>query len=144
MPEAVAYAILYPAFAMFALTALVLLRLARLRVGAVGSGEVDVRFYRSYQQGEEPEHIRVVTRHFINLFEVPVLFYVVLILAYVTKQQGAWLVGCAWAYVAARAAHSLVHLGGNDVLLRFRLYFLSNAILAILWGSLLVRLLKGG
>ena len=132
--------ILYPAFAMFALVAVVLTRLAFLRFTGVSRGEVDARFYRTYQDGEEPEHIRVVTRHFINQFEVPLLFYVVVILIYVTHQVSAWMVGCAWAYVAARYAHSFVHLTSNDVLLRFRIWITSGLILAVTWVSLFIRL----
>jgi len=134
-------AILYPAFAMFALVAFVLVRLAKLRFGAVSSGVVDVRFYRTYQGGEEPEHVRVVTRHFINLFEVPLLFYVIAIMTYVTHQSSTWMVACAWAYVAVRYVHSYVHLTSNNVLLRFRLYLGSGVVLAVLWISLLVQLL---
>lgn len=143
MPQSSASLILYPVFAMFALTAAVLVRMARLRVGAVTSGEMDVRFYRTYQDGEEPEHIRVVTRHFLNLFEAPVLFYVGVILAFVTHHTGAWMVGWAWAYVAARYAHSYVHLTSNNVALRFRLYIGSWLVLTVLWTSLLLGLVSG-
>jgi hypothetical protein len=133
--------ILYPSFAMFALVAFVFVRLGRLRFGAVGKGEVDVRFYKTYQEGEEPEHVRVVTRHFINLFEVPMLFHVVVLMTYATHHVSAWMVGCAWAYVAARYVHTFVHLGTNDILMRFRMYLGSNLVLAIMWVSLLGALL---
>jgi len=136
--------ILYPLFAMFFLTAAVLARLAQLRVSGIGKGDVDMGFYRTYDRGEEPEAIRVVTRHFINLFEVPVLFYVVVILIYVTHQVSYWLIGCAWAYVAARYFHSYVHLTSNDVLLRFRVYFGSGLVLLVMWTTLLVQLVRAG
>jgi len=132
--------ILYPVFAMFFLVAAVLARMATLRVRAVGSGEVPVKYYRAYQGGEEPERMRVVTRHFINLFEVPVLFYVVVILTYITQSVSTWMIGCAWAYVAARYVHSYVHLTSNDVLMRFRVFVGSGIILLVMWVSLLVRL----
>jgi hypothetical protein len=135
-------AILYPLFAMFALTATVLGRLAVLRVGAIGRREVPMSYYTTYQDGEEPAPIRVVTRNFLNLFEMPLLFYVVVILTYVTGQASAWLVGCAWAYVALRCAHSAVHLGSNRVPLRFRIYFASNFALLAMWATLLVQLLR--
>jgi hypothetical protein len=133
--------ILYPVFAMFFLVAAVLARMAKLRVGAVGSGEVNVKYYRAYQGGEEPEHMRVVTRHFINLFEVPVLFYVVVILTYITQQVSYWMIGCAWAYVAARYVHSYIHLTSNDVLTRFRVFVGSGLVLLVMWVSLLVKLI---
>jgi hypothetical protein len=136
------HAILYPLFAMFFLTSLVLGRLAMLRVGAISRREMDMAYYTTYQAGEEPEHIRVVTRNFLNLFEMPLLFYVGVILVYVTQQSSAWLVGCAWAYVALRCAHSAVHLTSNRVPLRFRIYFASNFALLAIWVTLLVRLVR--
>jgi hypothetical protein len=142
MSEVAPNLILYPVFAMFFLVAGVLARMARLRFGAVGSGEVPVKYYRAYQGADEPEHLRVITRHFINLFEVPVLFYVVVILTYITGQVSYWMVGCAWAYVAARYVHSYVHLTSNNVLTRFRVFIASGLILLVLWVSLLVKLVS--
>jgi len=134
--------ILYPVFAMFYLVAFVLFRMGRMRFTAVARGEMDGRFYRTYDEGQEPPHMRVVTRHFINLFEMPVLFYVGTILAYVTGQVTHWLVGCAWAYVALRYLHSWIHLGSNDVLTRFRVYGASGIVLLVMWTSLLVQLVR--
>jgi hypothetical protein len=132
--------ILYPVFAMFFLVVAVLARMAQLRVGAVGSGEMNPKYYRVYQGGEEPEHLRVITRHFINLFEVPVLFYVAVILTYITHQVSYWMIGCAWTYVATRYVHSYVHLTANDVLVRFRVFIASGLVLLVMWVSLLARL----
>ena len=132
--------ILYPAFAMFALLVGVLIRMQVVRFGAVGRGEMDGRYYRIYQGGAEPKHMAVVTRHFSNLLEMPTLFYVGVILVYVTRQVDFWMVGCAWAYVLVRYAHSFVHLTSNNVLTRFRLYLGSCIVLAVMWISLLWRL----
>ncbi len=137
-------AILYPLFAMVLLTAAVLGRLAMLRVGAVRRREIALDYYTTFQHAEEPPQIRVVTRNFLNLFEVPVLFYVVAVLIYVTHQVSPLLVGCAWAYVALRCVHSYVHLTSNPVNLRFGIYFASNLVLLAMWGTLLVRLVRAG
>jgi len=144
MTDPSANQILYPLFAMFVLVAMVFVRLGRLRFGAVRSGQMSPGFYKTYDDGQEPENIRVVTRHFINLFEVPVLFHVVVILAYVTHHASWPMVALAWAYVAIRYAHSYVHLTSNDVLLRFRCYFLSNLVLASMWAGLFGLLLLNG
>ena len=144
MPDLSPNQILYPVFAMFALVMGVFARMAVLRFGAVNRGEMDGRYYRAYQGGEEPVAMALVTRHFINLFEMPTLFYVVVILAYVTHQVDLWMVGGAWAYVLVRYAHSFVHLTSNDVLTRFRLYLGSCAVLAVIWLSLLWRLVAAG
>ena len=88
--------ILYPVFAMVLLVAIVLLRMRKMRFAAVRRGEVSVKYYRAFQDGEEPEPLRVVSRHFVNLFEMPVLFYVGVIFIHITHQASYWLIGCAW------------------------------------------------
>jgi hypothetical protein len=136
--------ILYPVFAMFLLVAIVFLRMRSARFAAVRRNEVSVKFYRAFSGEEEPEAARVVARHFINLFEVPVLFYVTAIMIYVTHQVNYWLVALAWLYVALRYAHSYVHLTSNDVIVRFSFYLASGIVLAVMWTMLLIQLLRAG
>jgi hypothetical protein len=75
---------------------------------------------------------------------MPVLFYVAAILTYVTDQVTYRMAACAWAYVAVRYLHSWVPLGSNDVLTRFRIYGASALVLAVMWTTLLVQLLRAG
>jgi hypothetical protein len=142
MSEPASKLILYPVFAMFLLVAIVLLRLRAMRFAAVRNREVSVRYYKAFQGDDEPEALRVVARHFANLFEVPVLFYVGVVMAYVTHQVSWFLIGCAWTYVVLRWAHTFVHLGRNDVIVRFSLYFASGAVLVVMWSTLLVQLVR--
>lgn len=125
--------ILLPVFVMFLLTVFCAFRLGYLRYTAVSRGEVDLQFFRAYRDHEEPEKLRVHSRHLVNLFETPVLFYVIAIVALVTGQGGLLPVVLAWLYVALRCAHSWVHLTSNKVLLRFRLFALSMFVLVLLW-----------
>ena len=135
--------ILYPAFAMFLLAALVLTRMGWLRIGAVRRRDVRIEFYRTFSEGEEPQALRVVTRNFINLFEVPVLFYVGVIMIHITH-QGTWLlVGLAWAYVILRGLHTAIHLTSNDVPMRLAAYAASGLVLLVMWGTLFLQLLFG-
>jgi hypothetical protein len=136
--------ILYPLFAMVLLVAIVLLRLRSMRFAAVRSGTMRAEFYRAYPEGGEPEALRVVSRHYVNLFEMPVLFYAGVILVYVTRQVSWWLIACAWIYVALRYAHSWVHLTSNVVLVRFTLYFTSAFVLLLIWATLFVQLVRAG
>lgn len=136
--------ILYPVFAMFLLVTIVLLRMRSMRFAAVRRKEVGIAYYRAFQDGTEPEPLRVISRHFANLFEVPVLFYVVVLMTYVTQQVSWWLVACAWAYVALRYAHSWVHLTSNDVVIRLSVYFASGLVLLAMWATLLVQLVRAG
>lgn len=125
--------ILYPLLAMFALTAFCLFRLARLRFTAVRQGEIDPGFFRLYRDGDEPANLRVHARHLSNLFEAPVLFYAIVIIAFVTRQTGVLPLVLAWTYVILRYAHSYVHLTSDRVLTRFRVFALSWLVLVVLW-----------
>ena len=134
--------VLYPVFALFVLTAFSTLRLAYLRLTAVKKGEVDPKFYRDYQGYEEPMKLRVASRHVINLYEAPVLFYTASIIAYVTQVGGFTIVFLAWAYVLLRYLHSYVHLTSNKVLLRFRLFALSQAVLVVIWIVVFISIVR--
>jgi hypothetical protein len=57
-----------------------------------------------------------------NLFEIPVVFYAVVLFLFSTGQVDAVYVGAAWVFVAFRILHSAVHCTFNLVILRFFLY----------------------
>ena len=133
-------AVLHPIFAMLALTLAVMLRMGLARYRAVTRREVDHHYYEVYQ-GEEPEHLRVLSRHFSNLLETPPLFYIACIIAFVTDQQSDLIIGLAWAYVALRFVHTFIHLGGNVVALRFKAFVLSMAVLTAMLVALFIGIL---
>lgn len=134
------FALVYPMAAMVLLTALVLTRMVLGRVAAVRRGEVDARFYKTYQGDEgEPRKIAQRTRHFVNLFENPVLFYAACITAMVVGQGKGLMVWLAWAFVICRLFHAFVHLGSNRIPPRMAIYGISWVILLAMWSTLVVR-----
>jgi hypothetical protein len=132
--------VLYPVFALIALTFGVAVRLAYLRFRAVGRRQVDMSFYRAYL-GEEPLELHITSRHLVNLLEFPPLFYLACLLAFVTGQQGMLALSLAWAFVALRFIHTLIHLGSNVVIWRFRVFVLGIVVLAALWALLFIDLI---
>jgi hypothetical protein len=122
--------LLYPALLLVLHTLLVAAYLGYRRYGAVSRGEASPEYYEAYL-GEEPASLRVIARHFSNLLEVPLLFYVLTVIAVITQLTGALLVLLAWAYVLLRLVHSYIHLGPNVVLWRFRVYALSMLVLLV-------------
>jgi hypothetical protein len=132
------YALVYPMAAMVLLTGIVLVRMVRGRFAAVRSGEVDARFYKTYQGDAEPRAAAQNTRHFINLFENPVLFYVACVVAMITEQGSGVIVWLAWAYVACRVAHAFIHLGANKIPPRMMIYGTSWVVLLAMWAVLVV------
>jgi hypothetical protein len=129
-------ALIYPMLAMVALTAYVLSVLFRRRTQAVKEGRVSSRYFRVFQGETEPDDAAKATRHFANLFEAPVLFYVACVTAIATRQVTLLAVILAWAYVAIRIVHAYVHLGANRLKRRIPVYFTSWAILLALWVAI--------
>jgi hypothetical protein len=95
--------------------------------------------YRGY---DEPEKLAVHSRHVVNLFETPLLFYLICIVAFVTEQSGTVLVALAWLYVGLRFVHSYIHLTSNVVLQRFRVFILSMLTLMIIWAIVLTGVMR--
>ncbi len=133
------YGLFFPMLAMFALSGTVLVMLFRSRVRAIRAREVSLGYFKVYQGAAEPEYAAQRARHFTNLFEAPTLFYVVCLAAMVTRSANLALEVLAWLYVAARLAHSLIHLGGNDINQRLTAYFTSWGVLALMWIYLAFR-----
>ena len=61
-----------------------------------------------------------------NLFEIPVLFYAIVLYLFVVEQVDAIHLGAAWVFVVFRALHSAVHCTFNIVMLRFTLSLVST------------------
>ncbi len=61
-----------------------------------------------------------------NLFEIPVLFYALVLYLFATRQVDRLYVNAAWVFVAFRTLHSVVHCTFNLVLLRFYLYLVAT------------------
>ena len=76
-----------------------------------------------------------------NLFELPTIFYAVVLYLYVTMQVDTLYLAAAWIFLAFRILHSAVHCSFNSVPLRFWLYAISAAalwlmVLRIAWHVL--------
>ena len=134
--------ILYPVFAMIGWTMILMARLGILRNRAVKSGNVNPRFFALYRGYDEPEKLAVNSRHIVNLFEAPLLFYMICLIAFGTGQSGLFLVSLAWGYVALRFLHSYVHLTSNTVLTRFRIFIVSMLVLMIIWAVVLTGIMR--
>jgi hypothetical protein len=68
-----------------------------------------------------------------NLFEMPVLFYLAVLLTLVMMVQDHLLVALSWSFVAFRIAHSFIHCTYNNVTHRFAAYALSCLALIFIW-----------
>jgi hypothetical protein len=128
--------IVWPAFALVALTLAVVFRLARQRFAAARAGRVDPRYYKVYRGEGEPADVAVTSRNLSNLYEMPTLFYAGIAIAFAAGRSGGLLVALAWTYVALRYVHSAIHLTTNKVIWRFRAFAASMFVLLAFWATL--------
>lgn len=124
---------LYPVVALAGLTFIVLAIVPYARFKAGFAGRVKVKDFRYGESANVPGDVSLPNRNFMNLLEMPVLFYVVCLAFYATGTADTGALWLAWAYVALRAGHSLVHLTYNNVYHRLAMYAASAVVLLVLW-----------
>ena len=125
---------LYPVFALAGWTFLVLIYMAYKRIaGGVRQGRVKPGDFRYGESAAVPPDIALPNRNYMNLLELPVLFYVVCLLIFSAGIVSSTMVTLAWCYVGLRVVHSLIHIGYNNVLHRLIAFASSNFVLAALW-----------
>jgi hypothetical protein len=73
-----------------------------------------------------PPSVSNPSDNFKNLCEIPVLFYVLVLYLFATKQVDNIYVTAAWIFFWFRALHSAVHCTFNTVMLRFYLYLVAT------------------
>lgn len=126
----------WPAVAMVVLTFVVWIRMYRSRVGEMKRERIHPQAVAlSAQMAERLKDTRAAD-NFRNLFELPVLFYLALVVAVQTTQVGALTLALAWAFVVLRVVHSAIHCSYNKVIHRFYVYFAGGVVLWALWAVL--------
>jgi len=114
------------AFLVFCLYALLVVR----RAAVVRAGKVDRIAFR--ENLAEPEESRVVNRAIANQFELPVLFYAVSVLLFMTEADNLVALVLAWIFVVARYVQAAMQLTGNLPLRRL-FFMLGFVSLFLLW-----------
>ena len=138
-----ANAIFVPALAMVALTIAVWLRMYAARIGEMKRERIHPQAVATSTQMAARLTDTRAADNFRNLFELPVLFYMALVVAALTSQVNGITLALAWGFVALRAVHSVIHCGYNKVMHRFHAYLFGCLVLWALWGVLAVGLLRG-
>jgi hypothetical protein len=129
-----------PVAALVALTFLVLTLIPVKRFRAGFAGEITGEDFRFGESARVPGHVSIPNRNYMNLLELPMLFYVLCLSLYVTHSVNGLEVGLAWTYVALRAAHSAVHLTLNHIFTRLTIFAISNVVLSVAWLTFFIGL----
>jgi hypothetical protein len=133
--------LLWPMLAHIGLTFGLYVWLTMARAGAVKRGEVE---YAAFVLGrEEPRAVARITRNLANQFELPVLFYAVVVLLVALGRVTAIDVAAAWVFVVGRIVHTLVQTLSDDVRLRGRVFVINFLAIAVLVGHVGMLALAG-
>ena len=129
--------------AMMLLVAIVGLRLLLVRVAEMRTKRLPLQSVsNSLQTLARFERVQA-SDNFRNLFELPVLFYVLVTVALATARTPGWLVAGAWCFVLLRYTHSAIHCSYNRVLHRFTVFMLSLLLLTGLWVAFVAGMFGG-
>ena len=140
----VANAILLPVLGMVLVTFLVCLRMYIVRLGEMRTRRIHPQKVSTRAAASTMLTNTGASDNLMNLFEMPVLFYVAALTVFAIGATDGLYIGLAWAYVGLRALHSLIHTTYNRVMHRFAVYMASIVVLLAMWIKLAVDILARG
>jgi hypothetical protein len=104
--------VLLPLFVEVILTFVLLFWMAFLRTRAITGGAVSTRDI-ALREPKWPADATQVANAFHNQLELPMLFYVLTILAWDTHHAGTVFVALAWLFVVLRLIQVIIHVTDN-------------------------------
>lgn len=134
--------ILAPLFAQVLLTFAVMIGMMVTRTGALQRGTTRYQDI-AMREPKWPYRAALFGNSFSNQFELPVLFYVLTILAMMTKHADFLFVVLAWIFVLFRVLQAYVHVTSNNVPFRGGFYGVAAIVLLIMWLIFIVKILLG-
>lgn len=137
-------AILLPPIALALLTGFVAMRMLSTRIHEMRTHRIHPNQVALASQAAQKFQDTRAADNFRNLFEMPLLFYVLCGFLAITRLTTPLLLACAWGYVVLRACHSWIHLTNNKVIRRFQVFVASMIVLYVMWGIFAVKLLTAG
>lgn len=110
------------------------------RMYAVLTRRISLDHYKIFAHQNEPDYLVRITNNLNNQFQLPVLFICAGVVVVVLKMDEQYLVFNAWAFVACRVAHSIIHLTFNAVLARSAIFAAGLYFLCNIWYQIYLRI----
>ncbi|MEM7215608.1 MAG: MAPEG family protein [Pseudomonadota bacterium] len=120
-----------------AITVWCYMQLSKARVAAAKAGVVTPEMYVAVGDAE-PEDIRVYTRLVANQFEMPVVFYALVITGLAIGVTSWITVVLAFVYICFRILHAREMAGEHNVLRRRKLFIQSARIILLMIAELFI------
>ncbi len=134
--------ILLPLFVQIGLTCFLILWMAKERTVLFKRREIKWQDM-ALRQTQWPGRVQQIGNCFENQFEIPVLFYVLVVLAITAKKADLLFVAMEWLFVATRLAHAYVFTTSNYVPLRGKFFIVGTIILFLMWVIFAIQIFAG-
>ena len=134
-------AVLLPLLGMIFLTFGVMIWMLKLRYRAIRIDGMNPKYFRLYKGAKVPDYLAKVTQHYENLLEMPILFYVAIILVIVLDITDTFYVILSWLFLVFRIIHTTIHTTSNNVIHRKNAFILSTLVLMALWGKITISII---
>lgn len=131
--------LLYPVLVQILLTSIILMRTAYCRLQAIKNGHTKIKEV-ALGQNAWPEAALKAANSFNNQFQLPILFYVAVILTLLLQINSQVLQILTWVFVTTRIFHAYVHVTSNHVPTRFRFFLAGVITLNIIWIFIAVQI----
>ena len=132
--DATQVALIQPIVALVTITAVVWCLMVVYRNLAFARGLASERYFQTYTSDAPREWVERPARAYMNLLELPILFYAVCSLMLATDHLDGTQVALAWLFVATRGVHAFIYIAFNYVPLRFAAFAAGAITLGVLWA----------
>lgn len=123
-----------PVVALVFLTLLVWAFMYYKRLGFIRKQKLDPEALKSKFESEKAlAPVAGPSDNLKNLFEMPVLFYLLCVVLFLLGRVDGMFLALAWTYVGLRTMHSLIQSTYNRIVHRFSVYTLSMFALIWMW-----------
>jgi hypothetical protein len=136
-----ANAIFLPMLVQIVLTIYAYVRLGAAKSRALAAGQVDEQ-RRALHEDAWPDSVIQINNNIRNQFEVPVLFYALVLALHALGAVTLFAHIVAWLFALSRVVHFVVHTGSNIVPIRRRVFMFGVAMVLLLAGALAWALLR--
>lgn len=131
--------ILWPLLVQVLLVLVLFIRLGTVKDRARAAGAIDP-LATALDNDAWPNDVRQVANNMRNQFQVPVIFFVLVLALFALGAVDLIALVVAWLFVALRIVHSYIHIGSNYVPNRTRVFKLS-VLCTLVLAALLARAL---
>ena len=132
--------VLLPVFVQIGLTFALLLSMVSVRTRALKGREVSLRDI-ALGQPNWPTRATQIGNCFKNQFELPLLFYALVALAFPIRHADLVFVMLSWVFVVTRFAHAGIFVSSNNVQRRSLAWFAGVLVLFAMWVYFALKIL---